>query len=213
MLTEGSQFLPNWTAPALTSSSSAVVACPYDLSIVRINIKIISNYGTAIALYVPITITVADVKQEAVHEFHLKNQLPELFDCDTDNLLELSEQYKLTRINRIHSGFDETMSLAAANIQNNEEFLFNRKLNAQSTSHGTMSAELFNDYNNAYDASDIPNITDKKLCGPTQSEIDAATANIAAKYFKIPAMVNIDELVLQSDVGSIYHLKKNEMLF
>lgn len=210
MLTErdryGSSFLPNWTASiasSSTSSSSAIIACPYDLSIARINIKIINNHGITITLYVPITMTAIDVKQEAIHEFRMKNQLPQLLDCDTDNASELSQQYKLIRMNRIHGDFDETVSLVTANIQNNEEFLLIRTHRPYYSPILSASNAFLND--STCDLSELPNLNNKMWAGPTQNDIDLATVLVPERHFNSPAIVNIDELVLQSDVSISFH--------
>lgn len=94
------------------------------------------------------------------------------------------------------------MSLAAANIQNNEEFLLSRKYRRNSSS----SNGFLNDFYLTYEMTGTPVLLNKRLTGPTQREIDAATADVEEKHFKIPAVVNIDELVLQSDVRRIVNV-------
>lgn len=119
--------------------------------------------------------------------------------CDVNNIIEVSQQFKLTRISNLHGHFEETTSLAAANVQNDEEMLLTqRNLACVSANRPPLhDGHLrFSDY--CYDSDN----TNESLAGPTQENIEMATADVDAKAgMAIPAIVNIDELVLQSDVS------------
>lgn len=119
--------------------------------------------------------------------------------CDVNNIIEVSQQFKLTRISNLHGHFEETTSLAAANVQNDEEMLLTqRTLACLSANRSTLhdSHLRYSDY-----CCDTDN-TNESLAGPTQENIEMATADVDAKAgMAIPAIVNIDELVLQSDVS------------
>lgn len=156
-------------------------------------------------------------------------------DCDKLNLVQLSRMYKLTRISKLHDDFDEGLSLSRANIQNNEEMLLVSCANANSnaitstdkalsntstsTSTGTGtngsiemslvtntkdSVQQPNDYDSSGELGDDDELIVNSL--PTQQQIDLATANIEKHHLNGPNVVNIDELVLQSDVQ--YDIRK-----
>lgn len=195
--------------------------------------------------------------------------------CDKLDLVQLSRHYKLARISRLHEHFDEQCSLAAANVQNNEEMLLvlcnstaaatfvnahakdvNCYANTPatvtipiSTAAAVLSAEptATNSINTAATAaattspspsensstnvhkyyfscgsesdSDDDETTTAKTTSraatkaansnmlvPTQRDIDLATENEAVRTAREPNVVNIDELVSQSDVQ--YDIRK-----
>lgn len=189
------RFDPSWYGHNcyIQEPSSIVPSPPYELAIPHIEVRVLCISGAKTSLRVPSTLTGADVKLEAIQEFQQKSQLPEFRpntdNCVTNNLIELSQQFKLTRISRIHGTFDETVSLAAANIQNNETMLLIPLRNWT----------IANDIDDDGDAGDAK-------CAPTQEDIESATASVACRKVTAPAIVNIDELVLQSDVQ--YDIRK-----
>lgn len=164
-----------------------------------INLYIVNSTGAKITLSLPLTLTGIDVKKKAIQMF-----CHELFQsCDANNILEMSQRFKLTRTSHLHGHFDETVSLAAANVQNDEEMLLTLRyarvipnnISSLPANHPSMlSQHRYDDYSDSDD-------TNESLTGPTQEHIESATSNVDAKQFAIPAMVNIDELVLQSDVS------------
>lgn len=168
-------------------------------SVRLINLYIVNSTGAKITISLPLTLTGIDVKKKAIQMFcHEQFQ-----NCDANNILEVSQRFKLTRTNHLHGHFDETVSLAAANVQNNEELLLTLRnarvlpnnISIVAANHPPMLGQLrYDDYSDSDD-------TNETLDGPTQENIESATANVDAKQFAIPAMVNIDELVLQSDVS------------
>lgn len=123
--------------------------------------------------------------------------------------------YKLTRISKLHDDYDERLSLSRANIQNNEEMILVRC--AHETTISVTSTSLVNttkdlqitDFDSEIDDNDNDacsgNIVVTNIV-PTQSDIDLITANLNAREGKCPNVVNIDELVLQSDVQ--YDIRK-----
>lgn len=185
----------------MQTTSSIISSPPYELAIPHIDVRILCTTGAKTSLRVPLTLTGADVKFEAIQEFLQKNQLPEFVrtrNCDTNNLIELSQMFKLVRIQKIHSTYDETITLSASNIQNNETMLllplkYNNLLKSNRNNDDMWSV------NDVDESSDIQN-------APTQHDIEIASANIVRKKFTVPTIVNIDELVLQSDVQ--YDIRK-----
>lgn len=164
-----------------------------------VNLYIVNSTGAKLTMSLPLTLTGIDVKKKAIQMF-----CHELFQsCDANNILEVSKRFKLTRISNLHGYFDETMSLAAANVQNDEEMLLTQRyarvlpnnIACLPANHPPMLGQLrYDDYSDSDESNE-------SLAGPTQENIESATANVDAKHFAIPVMVNIDELVLQSDVS------------
>lgn len=187
------------------------------------NLRILSIIGYKCSVCVPITLTGIDVKQKAIADFQAKRQLElsicyendERNDCDNLDLIQLSRLYKLTRISKLHEDYDERLSLSRANIQNNEEMLLVRC--AHETIKSTTSTSLVNatkDLQTTDFGSEIDDNVNDEYSGniivtnivPTQLDIDVVTANLIARNINGPNVVNIDELVLQSDVQ--YDIRK-----
>lgn len=119
----------------------------------------------------------------------------QIHNCDVNNMIEVSQQFKLTRISQLHGVFDETMSLATANVQNDEEMLLTQRSGPVNIpTNRPMAVPILNDDCDSDE-------TNAPMAGPTQESIELATADIESQHFSIPAIVNIDELVLQSDVS------------
>lgn len=206
-----------------TSTSLIVNRRSNELTVPYVNLRILSIIGYKCSIFVPITLTGIDVKQKAIAEFQAKHQLElsicygydERNDCDNLDLIQLSRLYKLTRISKLHDDYDERLSLSRANIQNNEEMLLVRC--AHETITSTASTSLVNttkdlqttNFDNEFDDNDIDecsgNIVVTSIV-PTQLDIDLVTANLNVRNINGPNVVNIDELVLQSDVQ--YDIKK-----
>lgn len=174
------------------SSSSAAAASAIKYSPTRcqtinnrISIRVLNQCGNAVIIHVPQAATIVDIKMEAMRKFILANKLPEKFSCDTDNLIEFATQYKLKRCNG-HI-IDEQMLIENIVGHNDDEWLLIRKKNATQQN----ALKMVNDHSFA-------------LIGPTQSDIDIATIDVEQTSFPTPAIVNIDELVLQSDVCSVF---------
>lgn len=174
------------------SSSSAAAASAIKYSPTRcqtinnrISIRVLNQCGNAVIIHVPQAATIADIKIEAMRKFILANKLPEKFSCDTDNLIEFATQYKLKRCNG-HI-IDEQMPIEHIDGHNDDEWLLIRKKNA--TQHNAL--KMVNEHSFT-------------LIGPTQSDIDLATIDVEQTSFPTPAIVNIDELVLQSDVCAAF---------
>lgn len=168
-------------------------------SVRLINLHIVNSTGAKITICLPLTLTGIDVKKKAIQMFCHE----QIHNCDVKNIFEISQQFKLTRISDLHGHFDETMSLAAAHVQNDEEMLLTQRcvhtnnlycLPAYRSSSHHDGQHRHPDYCDSDD-------TNESLAGPTQENIELATADVDAKHFTIPAIVNIDELVLQSDVS------------
>lgn len=146
----------------------------------------------------PLTLTGVDVKKKAIQMFCHE----QLHCCDVNNMIEVSQQFKLNRIGHFHGHFDETMSLAAANVQNDENMLLTQRCTLTNNRSCLLAnRSSMHDHLRCIDHSDSDE-TDESLAGPTQENIELATAGVDAKHFALPAIVNIDELVLQSDVSS-----------
>lgn len=146
------------------------------------SVRILSQRGAIVVMHGQPTITVRDVKMEAIRKFILANKLPEMFSCDTDDLMEFAKQYKLTH----HNGLLIDDRQQVRNVQHfggdgDEEWLLVQRKSTMSTAR-------------------MAGADAKTEAGPMQSDIDAATADIMQTTFPTPAVVNIDELVLQSDV-------------
>lgn len=183
-----------------------------------------SNFIYFFQICVPITLTGIDVKQKAIAEFQAKCQLErsicyghdERNDCDNLDLIQLSRLYKLTRISKLHDDYDERLSLSRANIQNNEEMILVRcahetTISATSTSLVNTTKDLqTTDFDSDIDDNDNDecsgNIVPIQSDIVSQSDIDLVTANLNARNINCPNVVNIDELVLQSDVQ--YDIRK-----
>lgn len=199
----------------MQTTSSIISSPPYELAIPHIEIRILCITGAKTSLRVPLTMTGSDLKFEAIQEFYHKNQLPEFvryIKCDTNNLIELSNMFKLIRINKIHGIYDETITLSSSNVQNNETMLlipikqnfnkfFTNNLHKNGDVNGVVvAADVdIDDDDDDNNLSDIQNV-------PTQEDIEIASANVIQKKFIVPSIVNIDELVLQSDVQ--YDIRK-----
>lgn len=225
-----SQYDKTWSSNGSfteTSTSLIVNRRSNELTVPYVNLRILSIIGYKCSVCVPITLTGIDVKQKAIAEFQTKHQLEksifyghhdERNDCDNLDLIQLSRLYKLTRISKLHDDYDERLSLSRANIQNNEEMLLVRCSHETSTS-GT-SATLTSLVNTAKDLqttdfdSDIDHNDNDEYSGnivvtnimPTQLDIDLVTSNVCPRNISGPNVVNIDELVLQSDVQ--YDIRK-----
>lgn len=102
--------------------------------------------------------------------------------------------------------FDEQLSLATANVQNNEELLLvlntnnaAARLNFHTKDKSTLAPIHFDSESDSDDNEETNNTY-------TQMEINTATAHLEPKNMCGPNVVNIDELVLQSDVQ--YDIRK-----
>lgn len=129
--------------------------------------------------------------------------------CDNLDLVQLSGHYKLARISRLHEDFDEQSSLATANVQNNEEMLLvlcstnasdyiNTKDALATVSKQLTECPAAKHCHSDSEIDSDDEETDNEL--PTQSAIEVATKHLDASHQRGPNVVNIDELVLQSDV-------------
>lgn len=126
-------------------------------------------------------------------------------NCDVKNIIDISQQFKLIRINDLHGHFDETMSLATAHVQNDEEMLLTQRCvhtNSSISCLSTNRSPWHDGQQLRYPDNCDSDESSESLAGPTQEHIELATADVDAKHFAIPAIVNIDELVLQSDVSA-----------
>lgn len=125
-------------------------------------------------------------------------------NCDVNNIIDVSQQFKLIRISNLHGHFDETVSLAAANVQNDEEMLLTQRYVHTNNHQSCLPANRPQVHDDQFRYGDYCNLdeTNESLAAPTQENIDCATVDVDAKHFAIPAIVNIDELVLQSDVST-----------
>lgn len=138
-----------------------------------------------------------------------------------DNLDLVSRHYKLARISKLHDNFDEHRTLATANVQNNEELILINNTTTYSNAHTkniptlqtvtkptakTSTAKPAANFHLNYESesdSDDNAATNNAI---TQIEIDSATAHFEPKHMCGPNIVNIHELVLQSDVQ--YDIRK-----
>lgn len=133
-------------------------------------------------------------------------------DCDNLDLIQLSRMYKLTRICKLHDDFDERLSLSRSKIQNNEELLL---IFSSDQSYHTIETNLVthltkdlqsNEFDSDNDDDQPPDTEQINYFVPTQQDIDQVTQHINGKHLNGPNVVNIDELVLQSDVQ--YDIRK-----
>lgn len=176
-----------------------------------------NSLGVHCHICVPLTMFGRDVKQKAIAEFRVQQQLfvyepyeQKQINCDNLDLMQLSQMYKLTRVCKLHEDFDEDITLAANNCQNNEELLlFWRTGTLCSSSNGTLFATGDSTMLPHYLSGDnAENDCLDQAVGnmPTQDQIDAVTTTVKPSEFHSPSLVNIDELVLQSDVQ--YDIRK-----
>lgn len=149
--------------------------------------------------------------------------------CDNLDLVQLSRHYKLTRISKLHENFDECSSLATANVQNNEEMLLIlcsnnaatdlrttaktkemptfSTITKRSSANDNTTANVNSTHHFNYESeSDCDDDDGYATTTTTQLEIDMVTAHLEPKNMHGPNVVNIDELVLQSDVQ--YDIRK-----
>lgn len=181
------QTCSKWMSMAASSSSAAAATAikysPTRCQTInhRLSIRVLNQRGNAVIIHIPQTATIADIKIEAMRKFILANKLPEKFSCDTDNLIEFATQYKLKRCNG--QIIDEQTPIENIDGHNDDEWLLIRRRNV-SHQH---ALKMIND-------SSFTSI------GPIQNDIDIATIDVQQTTFPTPAVVNIDELVLQSDV-------------
>lgn len=224
-----SQYDKTWSfneSLSETSTSLIVNRRLNELTVPYVNLRIISSIGYKCSVCVPITLTGIDVKQNAIAEFQTKRQLElsicygqnERDDCDNLDLIQLCRLYKLARISKLHDDYDERLSLSRANIQSNEEMLLvrcahetlvnNNETTTSSLVHKTKDFQTMdfdseigdNDSDGCSGSIVVTNIE------PTQLDIDSVTANLNARNINAPNVVNIDEIVLQSDVQ--YDIRK-----
>lgn len=139
----------------------------------------LNQWGASVVIHMLPTATAADVKNEAVRKFLLANKLPEKFNCDTNSLMGFAAAYKLMRTDGIE--VDETAPVDSTEGRGANEWLLIRKRWTASESDDVAASVVV----------------------PTQEDIDGETVGVQHTIFKMPIIVNIDELVLQSDVGLI----------
>lgn len=220
-----------------------------------VNLRIFNCTGSKCTICAPVNLTFDDIKRKVIAEFYARRQLflvscptktdcmagssssgcnssscnrieEQKMSCDNLDLVQLSRNYKLARISKIHENFDERSSLATANVQNNEEMLLilcsNNTAAALNTSKNVPSvptndkqstASLNTTHQLNYDSEcdsdddeEAINSTTMAAATTTQDDIDLATAHLESKCVREPNVVNIDELVLQSDVQ--YDIRK-----
>lgn len=166
-----------------------------------INLHIVNSTGVRITICLPLTLTGVDVKKKAIRMFCHE----QFHNCDVKIVNDISQQFKLLRISDLHGHYDETTSLAAAHVQNDEEMLLTQRYihtnNSKSCLPANRSPSLYGGNRLRYNVCCDSDESDESLTGPTQENIEMATGDVDAKHFAAPAIVNIDELVLQSDVS------------
>lgn len=206
--------------------SKCTIYAPSTLTFADVKRKVVAEFHARRQLFLTPCVTQLDCMPGSSRDRIEEHKL----SCDNLDLIQLSRHYKLTRISKLHEDIDEQSSLSTANVQNNEEMLLilctsnaAAHLNAQAptndkhtsttlqtnasiqstTGDGTAAPKLHSN-NDSDSDSDDNDATNNAL--PTQHVIDLATEFLVMKNAYEPNMINIDELVLQSDVQ--YDIRK-----
>ncbi|XP_031630692.1 ubiquitin-associated domain-containing protein 1 [Contarinia nasturtii] len=202
------------------TGSKCTICAPVSLTFTDIKRKVVAEFYARRQLFLTPCLTKSDcMPSSSSSSSNPRNRIEEQkMSCDNLDLVQLSRHYKLARISKLHENFDEHSSLATANVQNNEEMLLilcsnnttkdipalatNDKQSTENSDINVIKHKL--NYDSECDSEDDDAVNSTR--STTQEEIDMATAHLQRKCVREPNVVNIDELVLQSDVQ--YDIRK-----
>lgn len=151
-------------------------------------LRIVSQSGASVMINSQPTGTVHNVKIEAIRKFIAENKLTEGVICDQlqpHKLTEFAKLYKLTRSTGMLLHDQTQVHDARYGDDVNEPWLL---VHCGRKRVVSIAAQ----------------ISDDGLCtdGPTEEDIEAITADLTPTTYPTPAVVNIDDLILQNVVCS-----------
>lgn len=201
--------------------SKCTICAPLTLTFADVKRKVIAEFHARRQLFVMPCLTKSNCMPSGSRDRIEEQKM----SCDNLDLVQLCRHYKLTRISKLHDNFDERSSLAMANVENNEELLLVlSSSNAAAFSSGrtkdmstlatinkpsgecTADSQVPSYHFNCDSESDSDENDATNNAPLTQLDIDLATAHLVPKNLRGPNVVNIDELVHQSDVQ--YDIRK-----